>query len=102
MTGDQRSPLHLHISHTTCFRHNVGAICDRPQRNKKALFGEVANSKQGCFIRLHIVGIRLEQQRNEVDQPANTEQTDSKQVQDTHASLALVELMRSQVTQEQA
>ena len=50
--------------------------------NKKALFGEVTNSKQGCFIRLHIVGIRLEQQRNEVDQPANTEQTDSKQVQD--------------------
>ena len=50
MAGDHRSPLRLHISHAMCFRHNVGAICDRTQRSKKALFGEEIISKQGFYV----------------------------------------------------
>lgn len=52
--------------------------------------------------RLYVIGVRLEEQENTIDNPADAGQAECAEVQDTHASLALIEFVSAEIPEEQA
>ena len=49
-----------------------------------------------------VIGIGLAEDDNQVDKPADAEQTDSEDIQNSHSNLALVEFMCADKSEEQA
>ena len=54
------------------------------------------------MILVDVIGIGLEEQCDAVDQPSNTKEAAGKEIQDAHTNFALIELVGTKCTQEEA
>lgn len=50
----------------------------------------------------HKIWVRLHQNQNDINNPANAKQANGKQIQDSHADAPFIEFMRTEIPQEQA
>ena len=58
--------------------------------------------RRGLVILVDVIGIGLEEQCDAVDQPSNTKEAAGKEIQDAHTNFALIELVGTKCTQEEA